>query len=222
MPLLLAGSAFFASLYTYSNYNSKIKHSLLIKLATIISLVFVVIMAELPNPEILTNFRYLLILALCFHLVGDAVIELKDNLLYCIPWFMCGHLMYSYIFYQDIMLADIGSVYFTARHCLALGLAIAFGLYMAVTLLPRLSGPLLPGVVIYMLVLALVAILAIFHPSSQMGVPWLLIGVAMYIISDCLIAYNEFVRPIKTREVLVWPLYYFAQLFIVLNLLASH
>lgn len=225
---LIIISTLFASIYACSSLYPKNSYNIAIKISSIASLILIVFFADLPlSDNTASNIRILLITALCFHLIGDTVIELSDNLLHCLPIFMIGHILYSYIFYQDIMhgftMYTVSSfIDVSFRHYLALFIALSFGGFMTYLLIPKISGFLLFGVIIYMLVLTFEVLFAIFHPDCRLGIPWILLGVSMYVISDFLLAYNEFVEPIYARVLLVWPLYYFAQVFIVFSLLGYH
>ncbi len=225
---LLIISSLFATLYACLCLYAKNNYNFVPKVISIISLILIVYFVDTPaGDNLYSNFRMILITALCFHVVGDTIIELSDNFLYYLPFFMVGHVLYGYIFYQDIFYAynmEPANIFIdiSIRHYIAIFMAFSFGLFMCYMLLPKLPVFLFIGVIIYTLVLLFEGLFAIFHPACMTGIPWILLGITMYATSDCLIAYNEFVSPIYARVYLTWPLYYFAQIIIVFSLLEFH
>lgn len=220
----------FSTSYLYTNFYPVIKYSTLVKVASIVCLLLLVLLADMPATSelsgntIFSNMKLVLVIALCFHLMGDAIIELKDNLLYCMPFFMMGHLFYALIIYQDILTYQYLHnttilLNFGMHQYVILLISLCFGGWVVFSLIKNLSGILQKGVVIYILALVVEALLALSHPASQSGISLILVGVYMYILSDCILAYNEFVSPIRLRTALVWPLYYFAQVFIIFSIL---
>jgi uncharacterized membrane protein YhhN len=217
---LLITSMLAALLYGYLNlYVLDGFNPFLIKMTSILCLATMVHIVE-------TNDRYfnkLLVIALLLHCLGDGVIENFSNLIFAIPFFLFGHIFYSTIFLRDIFYDGLYNFHKTSKvtwwqYGLIL-LIVILAIQIAAIFLPKITGILFYGVIVYIAVLSFTAILTVMHPSC---LSWLGFGVLLYVSSDFLIAYNEFINPIALRLFLSWPLYYFAQLSIAYGLLNYH
>ncbi len=162
-------------------------------------------------------FYIFLVLGLLFHSIGDTIIEYTNYILYPIPFFLFGHLLYSIVISKDLMVFNNHKVpawkYIVIVFLLLK--AVAFGYFF----LSNVSGPLYVGILIYIIVLNILAIVSLLHPA---GLKFLFIGVMLYVISDIIIAYDTLITKIALKTYLSWPLYYIAQLLIVYSLLNYH
>lgn len=215
---LFSISVILSSVFSVAHLNYGCNYLFLLKITSIALIIAIVYFTEIKD----VFFKKLLMLALFCHMIGDGMIEIFGNILYCIPFFMLGHILYSTIFTRDLVSGfSIHSqkMNFARWQYLVIFLLMNFSIIMANIILPHISGALFYGVIAYITVLALTAILVVFHPACLYSLG---IGMLFYVISDCLIGYSSFVTPLYIREILSWPLYYMAQLLITYSLLVFH
>lgn len=217
--VLLITSMFTALLYGYLRQFIMGHNIFLVKMTSILCLATVVYIMD-------TNDRYfnkVLVAALLLHCLGDGAIENFSDIAFAIPFFLFGHALYCIIFLKDIFYDGLYNFHKTTKvawwQYAVIMLLVIIAILIGAVLLPSLSGILLCIVVLYMTVLSMAAILSVLHPAF---LKWLGFGISLYIISDCLIAYDAFVAPLVIKNYLSWPLYYFAQLSIVYALLNYH
>jgi uncharacterized membrane protein YhhN len=130
--------------------------------------------------------------------------------------FLFGHVAYLVAFLGPVLQTGMLSVWmFTA----ALPLA-AFGILVYRMLRPGLGGLKVP-VALYTVVILSMALAALLRVSSTSGLPfWLpLLGALSFIVSDTLLAYQQFRGPITSGRTLVAATYVGAQTLIVLGYL---
>ncbi|WP_416307950.1 lysoplasmalogenase [Neptunicella sp. SCSIO 80796] len=156
-----------------------------------------------------TDKKWLLI-AVLFSAVGDILLALPlaNGFVYGLGAFLLSHLFYLTFFAR----------YFRWQAGLIPLIAI---LIVAVTsllsyLIPVLGDMLIP-VLLYVSVISLMAISAIFtgyHPSST-NHKLLIIGALSFVISDSIIALNKFLFPVPYQSLLIMSSYYLAQYCLV-------
>ncbi|MBP9722675.1 MAG: hypothetical protein KBD64_05905 [Gammaproteobacteria bacterium] len=156
---------------------------------------------------------HLLITALIFHAVGDVIIEIASSIVYAIPFFLLGHLIYIAIILRDLKTSYIYSI---QRLGLAILLVTVAAFMGNVFLANLVVGILYFSIAVYILVLTTFGVLAVFHPAA---VPYIIPGVLLYAASDCLVAYHRLLGDLLGYFPLSWPLYYLAQVFIIFGLL---
>lgn len=209
-------SAIAANIFAYEHLYQSIHNIFLVKMTSIMFLMAIVWITDSYDR----NFTKLMLLALGFHCIGDVIIESSSNILHAIAFFLVGHVLYACIFYRDIFNQTETSLVSIAKWRYGLILLVLLAAIWVLSLfLSNLSGALFYGVGVYILVLGSAAIFACLHKACM---PYLGLGILMYIVSDFIIGYNEFIGFLSYRNTLAWPLYYFAQLFIVIGLLNYH
>lgn len=201
-------SIVFALAYGYLQIYFVNSGFVLIKATSIILLAMMVKFFNL-NDRLLGK---LLITALLCHTMGDVVIEYAISLVYSIPFFFMGHVLYSLILLRTIINNFRPSIW---RFLLVLMLAMP-ALYVANMMLSHSSGLLFTSILMYIGVLAVLACSAALHPACF---KFLIVGVALYIISDSIIAYHKLVQDIDFQVFISWPFYYMAQFIIICSLL---
>ncbi|WP_101757742.1 lysoplasmalogenase [Oceanicoccus sp. KOV_DT_Chl] len=155
--------------------------------------------------------RPYLILALVLGASGDALLALG----YFIPGliaFLLGHLVYILLWRSaPVLIIPLSKKYVAAAIILAMVLA-------AVLILPS-AGGLFWAIASYLLVITLMALIAM---TSRLINHWGVIGVCSFLLSDFILAWNEFVDPISLSMPLVMISYYLAQYSICRSVIDCH
>lgn len=220
---ILIFSMLLALVYAYA-YIFVLGYNLfLIKMASIIALAVVVNIVNTPDKL----FNKLLMAGLIFHSLGDGALEASDNILYAMLFFALGHLTYGLIFIRDLFYEGIYNIHHKLKlkiwQYIIVALIICISVFIASYLQEYIQATEIPGlfygVLVYIAIFALSVIFCVLHPAC---LKWIGFGVLLYVISDNMIAYNQFVNPLAAHRFLSWPLYYFAQLSIVYGLLNYH
>lgn len=159
----------------------------------------------------------LLVVALCFHSVGDVLLDWDRTTLFlpAVGAFLLGHILYLVTFRPDVM--KLNQLILSKQ--VLVGTLILYGIAMAVLIIPHLPKDMLAMVVSYMIVIVAMALVA---ACANYRTPWVVLGAMLYVISDSLIALNTFVRPLGAAAHLIWPLYYTGQLLIVKGFLSRY
>lgn len=219
-PVLINILAVFSILFSLSYYLLSFKYStsytVVLKVLSIVCLILIV--AQVSSINLL--FKSILLLALCFHVIGDLAIERTDNLLYCMPFFLMGHLLYSFLFISDICMNGDAYSFFNSINIQQYAVVILLilpSIFIINLILTSVNGVMFYGVFVYSFILILTVILSAIHPAY---IPYLLIGMLCYAVSDAIIGYSSFVSPSSFQLSLTWPLYYVAQVMVVTGLLS--
>ncbi|GLQ05798.1 lysoplasmalogenase [Sneathiella chinensis] len=146
----------------------------------------------------------LLTLALLFSSGGDIFLALHvtDFFVHGLGSFLIAHLIYISIFAHARDWSPQTKV-----HNLLSVLVILGGFAITGLLWPHL-GPLKAPVVVYVIVICLMAISAIFSTFADR---WIIAGALSFVISDSLIAINKFLTPFDAAGPLIWITYMGAQ-----------
>lgn len=133
--------------------------------------------------------------------------------------FLFGNLAHLLAFLSSVLQTGIVSVWTFAA---ALPFA-TFGILVYHILRPGLGGMKVP-VALYMAVILSMALAALLRVSTASGLPfWLpLLGALLFIVSDALLAYQQFRGPITNGRTLVAVTYLGAQALIVLGYLFTN
>jgi uncharacterized membrane protein YhhN len=155
--------------------------------------------------------RLLLAGALLLSALGDVFLGLGGEqwFVYGLSSFLIAHLFYITLFVRQWPRTAVASA---ARRVVA-ALLIVFAAAMFAGLWPRLGGMKLP-VAAYLCALtgmSLTATLAGFRAW------WVMIGAALFMLSDSLIAVGKFMSPIAYSDYVIWATYYTAQVCIALG-----
>lgn len=205
---LLAVSILTALVYWILRAQTATPFSLLLKWLAIASLAVLVWQQRQSWQETL------LVVALCFHSVGDVLLDWDRTKLFlpAVGTFMVGHALYLVTFWPSRMALSALPV---AKQTLV-GTLVLYGIAMAAFIIPHLPKNMLAMVAVYMFVILAMAFVA---TCANFRNPWVIVGALLYVLSDSLIAVNTFVRPLGAAAHLIWPLYYAGQLLIVTGFL---
>jgi len=181
--------------------------SVLIKAMSILTLALLTYHMRAGRPGLT------LVLALLFSSIGDAILGFDPEKLFVfgLGSFLIAHLIYIILFTRYwLHPLTIGR----RRRILILTVAV-YSVSMAWWLLPNLRGLAVP-VIAYLCVITIMFSSAILADFAS---PWVVIGAALFIFSDSLLAVNKFKLPIPMCDYSVWISYYLAQCFITIALL---
>ena len=146
----------------------------------------------------------LIVVGLLFSGVGDILLELDGVglFVYGLGAFLIAHLFYIIAFIRKPEIS---------RSRLPVPLAICvYGVIMGVVLFPHLGDMLIP-VAVYLLIILGMGISAALGTTNHSLV---VVGAALFILSDSLIAINRFLVPVPLSGLLIMTTYYIAQFLI--------
>ena len=152
--------------------------------------------------------------ALFFHSVGDVILDLRQENLFLVAvgGFLNGHLCYIAMLLPDVR---AGVEWTKGKIGFIVGILAYTGL-VAWILLPRLAPGMIPPLVVYMIAIGAMVVLTIL--PGYRG-KWITVGALLYMGSDSLIAYNQFVSPVPGSHYITWPTYYIGQALIMIGFL---
>lgn len=151
--------------------------------------------------------RICLTAALIGSAAGDILLAstINNSFIYGLACFAIAHLCYACGFYRWFKYSNKHLM-----HAAPLIIILGFVLYWV---LPNTGGLMLP-VLIYIGIISVMSIMAIFAQSSHV---YLLCGAYLFVISDSLIALNKFVLPLPAQHLLIMSTYYLAQYYLLLG-----
>jgi uncharacterized membrane protein YhhN len=151
--------------------------------------------------------RLWLTMALLFSATGDVLLAntMEHSFIFGLLSFAIAHLCYAVGFWPWCSWSN--------KSLLKAFPLLIIMLVVLLLVLPHTAELRLP-VLIYMGIISLMAVLAIF---SQVQTPYLLLGAFLFVISDSLIAINKFVIPLPAQHLLVMLTYYLAQYYLFLG-----
>jgi uncharacterized membrane protein YhhN len=143
--------------------------------------------------------------ALFLSAVGDVLLalNLQQSFLFGLAAFAAAHLCYTACFFQWRKWHN--------RHFIGLSLLGAYMLCILALLLPVTETLQIP-LVSYLLIIGLMACSAILVDSPDRLI---LLGAALFVLSDSLLAWHKFLSPVPYESVLVMLSYYSAQYFLL-------
>lgn len=168
----------------------------------------------------LVDRRWWFVAALACCLVGDIVLMLPKNLF--VPGlaaFLVGHALFIGGLLQPPSPAGVPPFSFSllGLGVAALAVSAAEAVPAAVllrSLLDQGQRTLIPPVAVYVGAIATMVVLAV-----NVGVLAAAVGAALFLVSDTVLAWNRFVRPVRSGPVAVHVTYHLAQGLLVLSLL---
>jgi uncharacterized membrane protein YhhN len=151
--------------------------------------------------------RLWLAMALLFSATGDILLAstIENSFIFGLLSFAVAHLCYAVGFWPWCRWSN--------KALLKALPLVGILLVVLLLVLPHTAELRLP-VLVYMGIISLMAVLAIF---SQVQTPYLFIGAFLFVISDSLIAVNKFVIPLPAQHLLVMLTYYLAQYYLFLG-----
>jgi uncharacterized membrane protein YhhN len=155
---------------------------------------------------------YLLFAGLLLSVVGDVALDLDRERLFVVGLgaFLVAHLLYISAF--------LHSARFTTRRLPAALAVLAYGLVVGWFLREVPEGKLIPVMAYLAAITAMVISAVCVNPVS----PLLIVGAAVFMLSDSVIAINKFLHPIPHSLVLNIGLYFLAQYVLVAGFLRLH
>jgi uncharacterized membrane protein YhhN len=183
------------------------------------SIVFALILLVFrQQSRLAVSFRYLLLSALIFSLIGDFLLMFVSRS----EWYFISGLvafLVAHIFYVALFLRQRHK---TNKPFMALGIlylySVGFGYLISDSL-----GTLLIPVVIYEIVILLMVSAAILRKNAVNSISYHMVasGALFFLLSDSILAVNKFYAPIALSGVWIMITYSLAQYLIVLGILKS-
>ncbi len=154
-------------------------------------------------------------LAVVLHSMGDVflVVDRKRLFLAGVIAFLFGHLIYAWVFYSGIRRP------WPLRGRIVAAILPLHGIVMGWILIPRLPFPLAIAVTFY---IGVILTMAVFAFSSDTTTSTVRIGALLYLVSDTLLSWNAFVKPLPTEIPVVWITYFLGQMLIIAGMLRRH
>ena len=171
------------------------------------------------------------ILALIFSCLGDiSLLKHREHLfMYGLVSFLTAHVSYIILFLAQIYYQRGGAIRFN-RVPSMLASSIPFIAYIAFILYilyPRLTAPseksssLLIPVVLYTIIIVAMAYVSYLRSPNSPGYWIVFIGALVFILSDSILAYDKFVKPLSIRGLHVMTTYGIAQYLITVGTLKA-
>lgn len=211
IPVILV-SVFFA-LFAYYILKNKNVYVILKGCTTLLIALFCAA-SYLVHRSGYTLFITPLFIGLVFSVAGDVIIFFKKSLCFIIALlcFTCTHIAYTlcFLFYANFSLIDIGT-----------GIAILLiGLLFYKYFFPRLKKLKIP-VAAYVIIISLMiwrALSTLYNSSLSItqGI-FIVTGSILFYVSDIVLGFNMFVKPVKKFVLINLTLYYLGQFFIALS-----
>ena len=156
----------------------------------------------------LTNVR-LLALGLLLSSLGDVFLRIDGVGLFVqgLASFLVAHLFYIAVFIR-LMKRPLS---LSGRQKLSVVVVLLYGAALAAWLLPHLGAHTLP-VMIYAAAIIVMGVTSVLAGFAR---PWVVLGAALFILSDSAIAIDKFVLSVEGIGYFIWPSYYIGQLLIM-------
>ncbi|MBP0724967.1 lysoplasmalogenase [Bacillus sp. RG28] len=175
----------------------------------LIPMLLILIYAYLQNPFASSKNRWLILTGLFFCMQGDWLITW---FIFGLSSFLVGHLFYVGGFLSKWRFSRV-------RLMMILPIAI-YAIYMGSTIIHHLTDKgdtsLIWPVIFYITVISTMVWSAIMTANK-----WAIIGSVLFMISDSILSWNQFVSSISYSNILIMTTYYLAQFFIAKSILAS-
>lgn len=155
-----------------------------------------------------STYKNVFLLALLGSFLGDICLMWNQQLMFLLglSCFLSTHLLYSWIFSKKASYRPSILVFFI----------LGVGFFYLTVLHKKLPNELLVPVIVYMLVITFMGItLNSLNVTKKYAGFWVGFGAILFIISDSLIAVNEFTTPIPHPTLLIMSTYGVAQYLIV-------
>ncbi|MFW5862065.1 MAG: lysoplasmalogenase [Spirochaetota bacterium] len=164
------------------------------------------------NVQGIHYFSFMVMLGLLLSLVADTLLMIEEVNLFLqgLVYFLFAHVAYIAAF-------STGYVFYTWNIPLALVILAAALLYYREIWKAR-GTHYIPALV-YMIILGSMlffAVTSLNNGINQRGL-FLTVGAVFFVLSDIVLGYNTFIRPIPHSTVLTWSLYAPAQMFIAIS-----
>lgn len=181
-----------------------------------LTMVIIIVIAALASEPEYFIYKRLIVVGLCFSLLGDVLLMLPTDLFtFGLLSFLLAHLFYTAAFVY--MAGRVSSPFYIVPFFLC-------GALMMFVLLPHVSGAGMKlAVMIYMVVILAMAWQALnrWIVTRQKGSLLAAIGAILFVASDSVLAINRFVSPFPASSLLVMSAYFAAQLLIAVSVDAA-
>ena len=159
----------------------------------------------------LNRYALLIILGLCFCLMGDVLLLFEYLFIYGLVSFLIGHILFSYAF------TTINGFLYNYKPLVFL---VIFAIAMFYVLKDNLGQLLIP-VILYIVCIVIMAwqALNLYFLKSSNVYKWIAVGAILFLISDAVLAYNMFVVNFTFSEVIILSTYWSAIAFIAFSTL---
>jgi uncharacterized membrane protein YhhN len=175
-----------------------------------LTIFLIILIASRSKHTVPEFYRYMIIAGLVCSLAGDIFLMLPaDRFRSGLACFLFAHLFYIAAFKAE------GA----GRPALLYALPfLIYGAVMLRTLLPGLGSMKTP-VIIYMLVIMLMAWQALnrWAAAGEEGSALAFTGALLFVVSDSILAWNRFKRPLPSAQLYIMSTYFTAQLLIALS-----
>lgn len=153
----------------------------------------------------------LMLVAFFFSLLGDTFLMFSGEkyFMFGLGSFLITHLFYIFVFTRNWLKTN--KLYRFSM--------ILFSIIMLLILKNNITNSLLIPIIVYMFTITLMAISAAERNTNPESYRLVLLGAILFVLSDSLIALNEFVNPIPFSTILIMGTYIFAQYFICIGFL---
>lgn len=161
--------------------------------------------------------RLLLVCGLFFSLVGDIVLDLDRSRFFILGLlsFLIAHIFYAILFVRGIAFS---------KKSWPIIIGIALYAVILAYLLRNMDAGRLPAVLVYLAAISVMTVFAglqmTYHACSRWTVT-VFSGAVIFMISDTIIAVNQFLRPIPNSLMYSLTFYWTAQLLIVTGMVKS-
>ncbi|MBI9104933.1 MAG: lysoplasmalogenase [Spirochaetales bacterium] len=166
------------------------------------------IILSLRNTE--SRVRVLLFFALLFSVGGDIVLDIDRTrfFIFGLIFFLISHVFYMTLFMRQAR--------FSKKKLLPVGFVLIYTIILSI-ILRNIDATRIVPVYIYLFVIMGMTISAIlFTPREKLDFPFLIpIGAGIFMLSDTIIAVNQFLIPITHSLVYSLTLYFTAQVLII-------
>ncbi len=199
---------FTAGIYVLGDFLKKPRLKYVFKPLTTI---LIIVLALLQQPEVSETYKYLIVTALVFSLVGDIFLLLPtDKFVQGLASFLVAHIFYIIAFTQGF------GPYFEWPYLIP---AIIYAVLFLLVLLPK-TGKLKLPVLIYSLALLIFIWQASgrFYYLADNSSTYILLGSFLFVISDSILGYSRFVKSYKFSQALILSTYWGAQVFLAISI----
>jgi uncharacterized membrane protein YhhN len=154
----------------------------------------------------------LILIAFLFSMLGDTFLMFQGEkyFMFGLGSFLIAHLFYIFVFSRNRLKMNL----------LARVFLFAFSLIMLFVLKNNVNKSLLIPIIVYMITITIMSITAAERNANLGSYRLVLIGAILFVLSDSLIAINEFVNPIPFSTLLIMGTYVLAQYLIAVGYLS--
>ena len=202
ITFIVALTAIFTSFFKFINWFYILK-----PLTTVLILLLPIIFIKLK----LSKYALIIILGLCFCLIGDVLLMFEHLFIYGLASFLLGHILFTYAF------TTVNGFSYNVKPLVFL---ILFAIAMFFVLKDNLGQLLIP-VILYIICIVIMAwqALNLYFLNSNKVYRLVAVGAILFLISDAVLAYNMFVIKFSFSELIILSTYWAAICFIALSAL---